>query len=80
VDFSVHRSEKGFVVRGKLIQGGVPRSFLAPVPLYANEGGHSVELGVVVASGPETKFQFTTPAAPGKILIDPRMTLLCSTE
>jgi len=80
VDFSIHRSEKGFVVRGKLIQTGVPRSFLAPVPLYANEGGHSVELGVVVASGPETKFQFTTPAAPGKILIDPRMTLLCSTE
>jgi hypothetical protein len=80
VDFSVHHSDKGFVVRGKLMQTGVPRSFIAPVPLYANVGGHSVELGVVVAAGPETKFQFTTPAALGKIIIDPRMTLLCTSE
>jgi len=50
------------------------------VPLYANAGGHPTELGVVIAAGPETGFQFTTQAAPGKISIDPRMTLLCVSE
>ena len=80
VEFSVHHSEKGFLVRGKLFQNGVPRSFIAPVPLYANAGGHSSQLGVVVAAGPETGFQFTTQAAPVKITIDPRMTLLCVSE
>ncbi len=80
VEFSVHRSDKGFLVRGKLFQKGVPRSFIAPVPLYANTGGHSTQLGVVAAAGPETTFQFTTQAAPNKITIDPRMTLLCVSE
>jgi hypothetical protein len=81
VEFSVHHSEKGFVVRGKLFQSGVPRSFIAPVPLYANvSGGHLTQLGVVIAAGPETAFHFTTQAAPNKITIDPRMTLLCVSE
>ena len=81
VEFSVHHSEKGFVVRGKLFQNGVSRSFIAPVPLYANTGaGHPVPLGVVVAAGPETTFHFTIQTAPNKILIDPRMTLLCVVE
>ena len=80
VEFSVHHSEKGFLVRGKLFQSGVPRSFIAPVPLYANAGGHATELGVVIAAGHETAFQFTTQAAPNKITIDPRMTLLCVSE
>ena len=80
VEFSVHHSEKGFVVRGKLFQTGVPRSFIAPVPLYANTGGHSTQLGVVVAAGPETSFHFATQSAPNKITIDPRMTLLCVSD
>jgi hypothetical protein len=80
VEFSVHRSEKGFLVRGKLFQSGVLRSFIAPVPLYANAGGHSTQLGVVAAAGPETTFQFTTQVVPNKITIDPRMTLLCVSE
>ena len=81
VEFSVHNSEKGFVVRGRLFQTGVPRSFIAPVPLYANSGsGHSSLLGVVIASGPETPFHFTSQTEPHKIVIDPRMTLLCVTE
>jgi hypothetical protein len=81
VEFSVHHGEKGYLVRGKLFQDGVPRSFLAPVPLYANTGvGHATPLGVVVAAGPETSFHFTTQNLPRKILIDPQMTLLCLTE
>ncbi len=81
VEFSVHPSEKGYVVRGKLYQDGVPRSFLAPVPLYASAGsGHPTLLGVVVAAGEETSFHFSTPAAPHKIVIDPQMTLLCTAQ
>jgi hypothetical protein len=80
VEFSVHLSERGVLVRGKLLQSGVPRAFIAPVPLYANAGGHSTQLGVVIAAGPETSFQFLTQTAPNKIIIDPRMTLLCVSE
>ena len=81
VEFSAHNGEKGFVVRGKLFQTGVPHSFIAPVPLYANTGaGRLAELGTVVAAGSETNFHFTTQTAPRKIVVDPRMTLLCTSE
>jgi hypothetical protein len=81
VEFTVHRNEKGYLIRGKLLQRGVPRSFIAPVPLYANAGaGHLVLLGVVTAAGPETSFHFTAETPPHKIIIDPQMTLLCVAE
>jgi hypothetical protein len=80
VEYTAHSSGKGYVVRGKLYQDNVPRSFLAPVPLYTGaNSGHASFLGVVVASGPETSFHFTTETEPHKILIDPQMTLLCVT-
>jgi hypothetical protein len=81
VEFTVHRTEKGYLIRGKLFQRGVPRSFIAPVPLYASAvAGHSALLGVVTAAGPETSFHFTAEAPPHKIIIDPQMTLLCVSE
>jgi len=81
LEYSTHHTDKGEVVRGKLFQTGVPRSFIVSVPLYASNGmGHSIFLGTVVAAGPETSFHFTTQAAPHKIVIDPQMTLLCTTE
>jgi hypothetical protein len=81
VEFTVHRNEKGYLIRGKLLQRGVPRSFIASVPLYANaSAGHPFFLGVVTAAGPETSFHFTADAAPHKIIIDPQMTLLCVAE
>jgi Peptidase family M1 domain len=81
VEFTVRRTDKGVQVHGKLFQSGVPRSFIAPVPLYVSSGaGHTVFLGTVVASGQETPFSFTTKADPRKILIDPHMTLLCVPE
>jgi Peptidase family M1 domain len=81
VEFSTHHTDKGEVVRGKLFQTGVPRSFIASVPIYANNGpGHTVFLGNVVAAGPETSFHFPTQAAPHKLVIDPQMTILCSTS
>jgi len=81
VEFSTHHTDKGEVVRGKLFQTGVPRSFITSVPLYANNGsGHNVYLGAVVAAGPETSFHFVTQLPPHKLVIDPQMTLLCTTE
>lgn len=81
VEFSVHREENGYSVRGKLFQANVPQWFLASVPLFAtgNTGGRWF-LGHVVAAGPETSFRFQTSSAPHKILIDPQMTLLCTTD
>ena len=80
VEYTTHSSGKGYLVRGKVYQDNVPRSFLAPVPLYTGaNAGHASFLGVVVAAGPETSFHFTTQSEPHKILIDPQMTLLCVT-
>ncbi len=81
VEFTTHRTDKGFQVRGKLFQSGVPRSFIAPVPLYiGSSAGHSVLLGTVLAAGEETSFSFHSQTEPHKLLIDPHMTLLCVPE
>ena len=81
VEFTTRRTEKGFQVRGKLFQSEVPRSFIAPVPLYINAGGgRSIFLGTVLTGGDETPFNFTTQTEPHKLLIDPHMTLLCVPE
>jgi hypothetical protein len=81
VEFSTHHTDKGEAVRGKLFQTGVPRSFITSVPLFANNGsGHIIFLGEVVAAGPETSFHFITQDPPHKLVIDPQMTLLCTTE
>ena len=81
VEFTTHHDETGYSVRGKLFQSGVPRSFLASVPLYATASGSGrFFLGNVVAAGSETSFHFHAFNAPHKILIDPNMTLLCATD
>jgi hypothetical protein len=80
VEFTSHHTEKGVELRGKLFQTGVPRSFIARVPLYDGGAGHGTFLGTVVAAGPETSFHFVVQAVPRKILIDPHMTLLCASE
>lgn len=81
VEFSVHHAGKNYTVSGKLLQENVPDSFVASVPLYASTAtGRSALLGTIVASGPETSFHFRTQSPPHKIVIDPRMTVLCTTE
>ncbi len=82
VQFTSHGSEKGFQIRGKLLQDGVPRSFIAPVPIYATTPipGRTIYLGTVVTTGDETNFTFTSAIQPHKLLIDPHMTLLCIPE
>ena len=74
LEYTTKRSEKGFVVKGKLQQTGVPDSFVAPVPIYSVGAGY---LGRIIAGGPETAFHFVSQREPGKLLIDPQMTLLC---
>jgi hypothetical protein len=80
VEYSTHQTDKGLVLRGKLFQSAVPHSFIAPVPLYASLGSNKIFLGTVNTNGPETPFHFTVPAAPRKLLIDPQLTLLCTSE
>jgi hypothetical protein len=81
VEFTSRRTEKGYQIRGKLFQNGVPPSFIAPVPIYlAGTGNRSTHLGTVMANGEETSFTFNTQAEAHKLLIDPKMTLLCVTE
>ena len=81
VQFTSRNTEKGFQIRGRLLQDGVPRSFIAPVPIYASTTlGRTIFLGTVVATGDETNFTFTSAAQPHKLLIDPHMTLLCIPE
>ena len=73
-EYTTKRTEKGFVVKGKLFQSRVPHGFVAPVPIYTAGG---TLLGRVIAGGEETQFHFTTATDPGKLQIDPQMTLLC---
>jgi len=81
VEFTSRRTEKGYQVRGKLYQYGVAPSFIAPVPLYiAGAANRSTHLGTVVTSGEETNFIFTSQSEPHKLLIDPKLTLLCVAE
>jgi aminopeptidase N len=80
VEFSARKTEKGYLIKGKLFQTNVPRSFIVSVPVYAGGGAHPVPLGNILAEGPETSFHFTAPIEPRKLVIDPQLTLLCSTE
>ena len=68
-----------FLIRGTLIQNGVPDSFLASVPLYL-PGSKPRLLGNVVTTGQETRFEFVSPLSPRRLLIDPHFTLLCTAE
>ncbi len=80
VEFTAHHTERGIQIHGKLFQTGVPHSFIASVPLYAGGAAHGALLGTVVAAGPETTFHFVAPNPPRKIVVDPQMTLLCTSE
>jgi hypothetical protein len=81
VEFQAKPHRQGFIVTGKLEQTEVDNSFTAPVPLYATHSGAKPDrLGVVVTTGPETRFRFVSPFRPQRLLIDPQLTLLCRTD
>jgi len=68
-----------FSLDGTLTQDGVPDSFLAAVPIYAQSAtGRQIFLGTVVTSGKETHFRFPVASRPRRLLIDPQQTILCS--
>ncbi len=77
LEYTTRRTEKGYLIRGKIFQTGVPRFFVMPVPLYSGDGSY---LGRVIAGGPESNFLLVAHKAPGRIAVDPRMTLLCVVE
>src|SRR4029077_19457296 len=81
VEFQVKPQGREFLVTGKLLQTGVGDIFTAAVPLYGGKtGGRLEQLGVVVTTGPETRFHFVAKNRPPRILIDPQLTLLCRTD
>lgn len=78
VQFDVKPHGNEFVVSGKLEQTGVDDVFTAAVPLYATRTGEKPQkLGVVVTTGPDTRFHFTSQFRPTHVTIDPHRTLLC---
>jgi hypothetical protein len=80
VEFTAHQDDKGYLIRGKLFQTGVPRSFIAAVPIYGSGSPGRAFLGIAVADGSESAFRFHSPNLPRRILIDPHMTLLCTAD
>jgi hypothetical protein len=81
VEFQVKPHGQDFLVTGRLLQTGVDDVFTASVPLYGGKPGGKLErLGVVVTTGPETRFHFVAKNRPPRILVDPQLTLLCRTD
>ena len=81
VKFEVKPHGNEFLVTGRLEQDEVDDLFTAPVPLYAARLGSKPDrLGVVVTTGPTTRFHFISRIRPTHLLIDPHVTLLCRTN
>ncbi len=81
VKFEVKPHGNEFLVTGRLEQEEVDDQFTALVPLYAARPAMKPErLGVVVTTGPTTRFHFISRTRPAHLLIDPRLTLLCRTN
>jgi Peptidase family M1 domain len=81
VKFEVKPRGNEFLVTGRLEQDEVDDLFTASVPLYAARPAVKPErLGVVVTTGPTTRFHFISRVRPTHLLIDPRLTLLCRTN
>jgi hypothetical protein len=78
VKFESKARGQEYTISGKLEQAGVEDVFTAAVPLYATPpgGGKAQRLGVVITTGPETHFRFTSQFHPAHVVIDPNMTLL----
>ncbi|HYL68323.1 MAG TPA: M1 family aminopeptidase [Candidatus Limnocylindria bacterium] len=78
VEYQVKPHGQEYLVTGKLLQTGVEDIFTAAVPLYGGKPGGKLErLGIVVTTGPETRFHFVVKNRPPRILVDPQLTLLC---
>jgi hypothetical protein len=79
VQYALRAKGTGFSLNGTLTQDGVPKNFLAAVPIYAQSTtGRQIFLGNVVTTGRETQFHFVVASSPKRVLIDPQQTLLCT--
>ena len=68
MEFQVKPRGQEFVVTGRLEQHGVDEAFVAAVPLYGlRPPGKRERLGVVVTTGPETRFRFVSRSRPSRI-------------
>jgi len=75
----VHITEKAgmTLVSGIIVQKDAPEDLVTAVPLYGETAANSlVFVGEVLADGPETSFRLTFPTRIGKIVIDPKQTIL----
>jgi len=59
---------KGYQIRGKLHQTGVPHSFIARVPLYSGGAGHGSLLGTVIAPAGDI-ISLSNSKSPRKIVV-----------
>ncbi|HTU32188.1 MAG TPA: M1 family aminopeptidase [Candidatus Acidoferrum sp.] len=81
LQYETRRLRQGFVVTGTLKQDDVDDLFTAPVPIYAARSASPPwRLGVVVTTGPATTFRFSSRLRPTHLLIDPDLTILCTTK
>jgi Peptidase family M1 domain len=81
VQFEARLHRREFVLSGTLKQAKVDDLFTEAVPLYAERSGRRPErLGIVVTTGTATKFRFVSRFRPTRIVVDPEMTLLCTTK
>jgi aminopeptidase N len=61
---------------GVVHMDGVDENFSLPVPIYGQTLRGQSLLGIAMAVGRETKFNFPLAARPLKVLVDPQATLL----
>lgn len=81
VQYETRRLRREFVITGRLRQDGVDDLFTEAVPIYATRSGETRwRLGTVVTTGTETKFRFVSRLRPTHLVIDPDLTLLCTTK
>ena len=77
VQFQAKARKQDFLIAGKLEQSEVRDDFTASIPIYGVRSGQKPELlGVVVTTGPETRFQFVSRMRPTRLVADPRLTVL----
>jgi hypothetical protein len=70
----------GSEVRGILLQKDAPKDLVSAVPVYGVDADTSVLLGIVMADGPETPFQFKVPGGIRRIVLDPNHTMLANVK
>jgi hypothetical protein len=81
LQFEIRPRADAFIVSGRLEQTEVNDLFTMPVPIYATRPGQkTLRLGTVITTGSETRFHFTSPFRPTRLIIDPHLTVLCRTD